>query len=265
MKVFLSALEGQAGPTFTGERVLTAEMLVRDGIRMRHNLMSFYALKKRRYMECAYQIRDNTDDIMIDSGAHSFQKGKKVSWNEYVDDYAAFIKAFDRPNVIGYFEMDVDAILGMDAVLEMRRRLERVTDKIIPVWHKNRGIRDYLRMCEQYAGKVVAITGFSNEDIKDHQYIQFLKVAKMHGCRVHCLGMTRCRILDSVPFDYVDSSSWLQYLVRGHISGFPQSLTLDMDFQRRYRGELLKLTYLKAMEMQDEYERKWCNVHGTAI
>ena len=31
--------------------------------------------------------------------------------------------------------------------------LESVTDKIIPVWHKNRGVEDFKKMCRDYQGK----------------------------------------------------------------------------------------------------------------
>ena len=98
--------------------------------------------------------------------------------------------------------------IGYEKVLELRGILESVTDKIIPVWHKNRGVEDFVQMCKKYSGKIVAITGFRNEDIKDEQYIKFLKVAKKYNCKVHYLGMTRKSILDKVPFDYTDSSSW---------------------------------------------------------
>lgn len=206
MKIFLSAIENTTSSKNAGV-VNMAELIVKKGIRMKYNLMSFFYIRQR--MQLATFIRDNTDEILIDSGAHSFQKGKKVDWLEYTKKYAEFIKEFDRPNVIGYFEMDVDNIIGYDKVLELRKLLEQVSNKIIPVWHKNRGIEEYKKMCKDYAGKVVAITGFKNEDIQDHQYLMFLKYAKKYNCKVHCLGMTRKKVLDKVPFDYVDSSSWV--------------------------------------------------------
>ena len=45
----------------------------------------------------------------------------------------------------------------------------------------------------------------------------FLKYAKKYDCKVHCLGMTRKKILDTVPFDFVDSSSWKQASIYGRI------------------------------------------------
>lgn len=238
MKIFLSALENG-----NNEKILERKLL--------WNLMSFYYIKGKRKL--AEEIRDKSELIMIDSGAHSFQKGTKVNWEEYTRQYAQFIKEFDRPNVVGYFEMDVDNIIGYDKVLELRAILESVSDKIIPVWHKNRGLDEYKKMCKDYAGKVVAITGFKNEDIKDHQYLMFLKYARKYGCKVHCLGMTRKKILDEVPFDYVDSSSWRQDGIYGRIG----NRKIDRNFNKQNYSEVFLATYLEGMKMQKKYERRW--------
>lgn len=201
-------------------------------------------------------IRDNSEEILIDSGAHSFQKGVKVDWLKYTQQYAEFIKKFDKPNVIGYFEMDVDNIIGYEKVLELRKILESVSDKIIPVWHKNRGINEYKKMCEQYAGKIIAITGFKNEDIKDEQYLMFLKYAKKFNCKVHCLGMTRRKVLDKVPFDYVDSSSWKQQALFGRIG----DKKVSKDFSKQKREYVFLESYKEAMKMQQYYYQKWKKV-----
>ncbi len=247
MKIFLSAIEGQEN---------VPKKIVRQYNKMKYNLMSFYAIRGRNINNAIY-IRDNSEEIMIDSGAHSFQKGKKVDWDEYTKQYAEFIKKFDRPNVVGFFEMDVDNIIGYDKVLELRKVLENVSDKIIPVWHKNRGISEYKKMCKDYAGKVVAITGFKNEDIKDEQYLIFLKYAKKYNCKVHCLGMTRKKILDRVPFDYVDSSSWLQNSVYGVIIGKGK---VSLNYSKYKRENVILENYKAGMKMQDYYYNKWRKV-----
>ena len=242
MKIFLSAIEGQKNiPNIIGK--------------MKYNLMSYYAIRKNTAN--AENIRDRSEEILIDSGAHSFQKGKKVDWVSYTYEYADFIKKFDRSNVIGYFEMDVDNIIGYDKVLELRKILEDVSDKIIPVWHKNRGIEDFKKMCQDYSGKIIAITGFKNEDIKDEQYLMFLKYAKKYNCKVHCLGMTRKKVLDKVPFDYVDSSSWLQSAVYGTIINRGK---VTKEFSDTNREKVMLENYLEGMKMQEHYHDKWRKV-----
>lgn len=180
--------------------------------------------------------------------------GSKVDWDEYTKEYANFITKFDRPNVIGYFEMDVDNIIGYQKVLELRKVLELVSDKIIPVWHKNRTLDEYKKMCKDYAGKIVAITGFKNEDIKDEQYLMFLKYAKKYNCKVHCLGMTRTKILDKVPFDYVDSSSWVQSSVFGRIGNKGK---VTKEFSKTSREIVFFENYKEGMKMQEYYKKKW--------
>ena len=247
MKIFLSAVENQN----------IVQTLVKEGTKMKYNLMSFFYIRASKKSELAKFVRDNSEEVLIDSGAHSFQKGVKVDWVEYTKQYAQFIKEFDRPNVVGYFEMDVDNIIGYDKVLELRKILENVSNKIIPVWHKNRGIQDFKDMCKKYAGKVIAITGFKNEDIKDEQYMMFLKYAKKYNCKVHCLGMTRKKILDKVPFDYADSSSWLQNGVYGTITNKGK---VTKEFSKKNRNVLFLENYKEAMKMQKHYYEKWRKV-----
>lgn len=253
MKIFLSALENAQTAGKPNRPI--AEILVENNVEMKYNLMSYFYIKGKTQL--AEYIRDNSQEILIDSGAHSFQKGKKVDWVAYTQQYAEFIKKFDRDNVVGYFEMDVDNIIGYDKVLELRKILETVSDKIIPVWHKNRGIDNYKQMCKDYAGKVIAITGFKNEDIQDHQYMMFLKYAKKYNCKVHCLGMTRRKILDEVPFDYCDSSSWVQSSIFGRIDGRGK---VTKDFSKENRGVVFTENYIQGRKMQDHYYKKWKHV-----
>ena len=244
MKVFLSALEG--------ERIF-------DLFKMKYNLMSYFYIRGQQ-KEFVDKIIDYSELILIDSGAHSFQKGKKVNWLEYTKQYAEWIKENDNEKILGYFEMDIDpAGYEYEFVLKLRKILESVTDKVIPVWHKNRGIDDYISMCKKYAGKIIAITGFKNEDIKDEQYINFLKIAWKYKCKVHCLGMTRTKILDKVPFDFVDSSSWKQNAVYGNvIKG--KRIIRQRDMTPQQKKLVYKLAYLKGMKMQEHYERRWANI-----
>ena len=73
--------------------------------------------------------------------------------------------------------------------MEYRKILESVSDKIIPVWHNNRGVEDFIEMCKKYKGKKIAITGFANNDIKDSQYSLFINTAHKYGCKIHILGL----------------------------------------------------------------------------
>ena len=255
MKIFLSALENGAGPKNSKKSL--AEYIVENKIAMKYNLMSyFYIQKNKKKVEIANYIKNNSELILIDSGAHSFQKGKKVNWDKYTDEYCQFIMEFDEEKVLGYFEMDIDNIVGYEKVLELRHKLEKVSEKIIPVWHKNRGIDDFKKMCQTYEGKIIAITGFKNEDIQDRQYLMFLKYAKKYNCLVHCLGMTRKNILDNIPFDFTDSSSWTQSSIFGKIDGKGK---VTREFSKTKREVVFLENYKSGLQMQKKYEKKWGN------
>lgn len=257
MKIFLSAIEGGSSCKDDGQHMFIDYILKeRPDIKMKYNLVSFYYI--RNNPKAFQKIKDHSELLLVDSGAHSFQKGTKVDWVEYTKEYARFIKENDSKKILGYFEMDVDNIIGYDKVLELRKILEEVSDKIIPVWHKNRGIEDYKKMCQDYQGKIVAITGFKNEDIKDEQYLMFLKYAKKYNCKVHCLGMTRRKVLDKVPFDYVDSSSWVQQSIYGRIG---RKGKVTKDFSKKHRLTVVLHNYLDAMEMQRYYYQKWRHIN----
>ena len=241
MKVFLSSLENSKQFNL---------------FPMKYNLMSYFYIKKAN-SDFIKEIIDKSELILIDSGAHSFQKGKKVEWEKYTKEYAEWIKNNDCKKILGYFEMDIDpAGYPYDYVLKLRNILEGVSNKVIPVWHKNRGIDDYIGMCKKYSGKIIAITGFKNEDIKDEQYINFLKVAWKYNCKVHCLGMTRTKILEKVPFDYVDSSSWRQNAVYGNVFK-GKNLKRERDLPKEKVNKIYKFAYLKGMKMQEYFEKKW--------
>lgn len=249
MKIFLSSMEG--AKSING--IPFSKYIVDNYGPHKYILMSYFYIQKTD-AERIEHIRDNSEEILIDSGAHSFQKGAKVNFEEYTERYAEFIRQFDRENVIGYFEMDVDNILSHDRILEMRRTLESVTDKIIPVWHVERGIKGFHELCEQYNGKIVAIPGFRGMEIMDHQYLSFLKVARRYNCKVHCLGMTRRKTMDKVPFDFTDSSTWLQQVVYG--STYTDGGKYAKAKGDRKAAQYVK-NYLQGRKMQEKYYLKW--------
>lgn len=131
MKIFLSALENAKAAKCEGGQPV-AKLLVDNNEKLLYNLMSYYYIKGANEQLAEY-IRDHSELILIDSGAHSFQFGIKQDWVKYTKEYAEFIKRFDRPNVLGYFEMDIENVIGYKNVLKLRSILEAVSDKIIPV------------------------------------------------------------------------------------------------------------------------------------
>lgn len=150
--------------------------------------------------------------FLLDSGAFTLfsdkKKGAGIVWEEYVDKYADFIV---RNDVRLFFELDIDALVGIDKVLELRRRLERKAGRpCIPVWHKSRGKESFLKMCDKY--KYVAIGGIVSKEITPDQYRffpWFISEAHRRGAKIHGLGFTALASLPKYHFDSVDSTAWV--------------------------------------------------------
>ena len=70
--------------------------------------------------------------------------------------------------------------------------------------------------------------------------------------------MTRKKILDVVPFDYTDSSSWKQSGIYGRIDGRNKKVTRE--FSKVKREVVFKQNYLEGMRMQKHYHQKWRGV-----
>lgn len=153
----------------------------------------------------------NCRRFMLDSGAFTFmQQSKvgKVNWDEYVERYAAFINAH---KVELFFELDIDSVVGLERVLQLRTKLERLTGRqCIPVWHKSRGKQSYIDMCKEYP--YVALGGIVAKEItqKDYKHFPwFIDTAHEHGAKIHALGLTALAALPKYHFDSVDSTAWV--------------------------------------------------------
>lgn len=166
-------------------------------------------------LESFYYIDDSTTrllpyygDFLLDSGAFTFMSsGKKAAWEEYVDQYADFVK---KHNVQKFFELDLDSVVGYAKTIELRKRLEQASGRqCIPVWHKSRGYKEFLKMCDEY--RYAAIGGIVTKEIKPEHYAVFpTMIAEAHkrGCKLHGLGFTSLAWLPKCHFDSVDSTAW---------------------------------------------------------
>ena len=169
----------------------------------KYNLESFYYIKPWQI-----DLIKHSDMFLLDSGAFTFfSSGKTIDWNEYIERYADFI---NKNDIQYFFELDIDKLIGYDKVLEVRKRLERLTGKqSIPVWHKFRGMEEWGRMCDEY--NYVAIGGIAAKEIKPKEYDAFnpmIKIAHKKRAKVHGLGFTNVRKLEYIKFDSVDSTRW---------------------------------------------------------
>lgn len=148
-------------------------------------------------------------DFLLDSGAFTFMQNcdRQINWEEYIERYADFVK---RNKIKKFFELDIDAVVGYEKVLQYRKKLEELVGRpCIPVWHKSRGVEEYKSHCREYP--YVSIGGYVVKEIKQKEYENFpsmIKYAHKHGAKVHCLGYTSLNNLTRHHFDSVDSTAW---------------------------------------------------------
>ena len=211
-----------------------------------YGLVSYFYLKDSQ--EKMDLILTKCRHLLVDSGAHSLQHGKKVDYADYTKKYIDYIKRWaNNEQVVGFFEMDVDNVMPYDQIISWRNEMEKHTDKIIPVWHKNRGIDDYISMCKEYAGRRVSITGFGGGgDVDDSQYNLFINTAHKYNCNVHILGMTRFDLIKTLNLhtnDSFDSSTWRQNSIFGNVA----AVSHHCEFYRLYSLSGLRTIYNDAL------------------
>ena len=191
-------------------------------------LDSFFYLKattekKKQSIDVYMNWLKQSKMFLLDSGAFSFiekcRKGKSFTdsdMGKYLDDYIDFINKYD---IKYFFELDVDCLYDYEKVKQIRKYLEYKTNKkCIPVWHKSRGMEEWIKMTKEY--DYVAIGGIASKEInriKDFDlFVEMCDIAHKNNCKVHGLGYLSLKVLnnDICPFDTVDGTAW-----QGHRRG----------------------------------------------
>lgn len=203
MKLYLSALE-----TFPYLEYLENDIPL-------FLLGSFYYLNKSKneYLEKYMKFKNKCKDFILDSGAFSLLNSSKNldtflnNLDNYIQEYINFINEHDIKHFI---ELDIDSLVGYERVKEIRKKIEKETNKkCIPAWHLSRGLDEWKNLTKEY--DYVAVGGIVTKEIKKKDYKKILpgllKIARQNNCKIHGLGFTGSNVKE---FDFysVDSSSW---------------------------------------------------------
>lgn len=181
-----------------------------------YTLTTFFHLRNSKEIP-NYCLSDN---LILDSGAFTFFGGKKVNWNLYVDSYIDFI---NKTNKKFFFELDIDIVVGLKSVEDIRKKIINKTGKNpIPVWHPSRGIDYYKKMVDEFDYVALSLSGqYTSSWIKkegaDDVIYKLLQIAKINKCKVHGLGYTKLSKLEKFKFYSVDSTSWIAPMKFGNI------------------------------------------------
>lgn len=242
MKLYFAGIESQ-------EKILLA-------CKPKNVLFSFASANKAAI---SYALSDNCESYLLDSGAFTFMNGKsKIDFDSYVDRYIEFINQYKVKN---FFEMDIDAIVGLKKVEEYRKRIERKTGRqCIPVFHRERGKQYFLDMCKEYS--YVAVGGIAIKDISksEHKYFPwFINTAHEHGCKIHGLGYTDFAHINEFRFDTVDSTTWLNGGKFGNMitirDGYPKQTSLRKEGYRIKGAQLTEHNMRTVMKYAETLER----------
>ena len=173
-----------------------------------YTLQSYFTLISNKTIQLRVHNR-KCSEFIFDSGAFSFLNSGKgnVNWEYYLDSYADYI---NTEKIDKFIELDIDAIVGLEQVETLRKRLERRTGKqCIPVFHFSRGKQYYFDMVKEYP--YVAIGGIAiNPYLRKifYKYLpMFAKIAHEHGAKIHALGVAYPG-MEKWGIDSSDSSTW---------------------------------------------------------
>lgn len=196
----------------------------------------------------------NARNIIVDSGAFTFQRKGIKKLDKYVKSYLQFIETYSSLCNVYFIEMDIDNVIGYDAVLDIRKELCEVSDKIIPVWHRSLGLLEYKNMCDSFP--YISFSGVNKEDlINTNQMKRFVNYAHNKNTKVHGLGVGAKKTLDTVPFDSVDYTSWLKATRFGSF----ENKKLSSSYLRTNYRKVALLELLQGIKRAKYYENYWKN------
>lgn len=175
---------------------------------------------------------DKERSLFLDSGAFSFQNAygcipgrsntdttelNSYALLKYTLDYLEFIKEYGH-----YFdiivEVDVDYIVGVKKTKYLFERLRSEGHDVRPVWHIPRGEDRWKEECQMfdYHG-IEGQTRHKDDPVSFYnQMLRFSHNQPIYS-KVHGFAMTSLDILYKVPFDSVDSASWMLQAANGTV------------------------------------------------
>lgn len=204
--------------------------LAREGVE--YGLASYYNISDPDTLKL-------TPNVMLDSGAHSIHEGERVDIIEFCKEYIQFVKD-NWEEIDHYVELDVEVEYGMEKTLECRRMMEEeLPEPPLVVWHRERGVEGWKKMCKNY--DYVGFSGFvtkgGDKEVPDRLIPWFLEYAREHDTKVHGFGLTQIDKLKRYDFYSADSTTYLNAMKFGEYHEFKRGnfrkITAD-DFPERF-------------------------------
>ena len=211
MKIFLAAAESYCKES------------IKSGYK---NLFTTFYIEKKAIE--LINLADGNRNITVDSGAHSFlsqrlknaassikaavsAKTDNRNLDNYVDKYCEFIKKY-KDKVNYFVELDIDVLIGMEKLLEIRKKLYDVAGKqLIVCYHSTMGAWKENRD-ELFKYDYIALQGIPPGGKPELNYMEVLMDCYNNKKKVHIFAMTKKKFLSNYPVYSTDSTSWQSLL-----------------------------------------------------
>ena len=180
-------------------------------------LLSYHYFKNKNLDKLLYEtFKLNLSNVFFDSGAFSAHtQGVEI----YIDDYIEYINKYKHLFTV-YSNLDV--IRDFKSTYKNQLIMEQSGLNPLPVFHAGSPFTELERLCEKY--DYIALGGMVSFHIKKRMpfLIKSFKIAKKYNTKYHGFGCTTYKILKSLPFFSVDSSSSTSGVRYGNLTFFEE-------------------------------------------
>lgn len=164
-------------------------------------------------------------ETFLDSGIFTFLRRAGVAQQSVIksgnrapvtwEEFSAFAKLFityvsENADIWDHIvELDVEELFGVEIADALRARLYSILgDKLLPVWHAQRGAAGWTEMVNTYKYICLSPTRAFPRSARTEKIVaQMLLEAKNAGCKVHILGVEQVRWFE-LGATSIDCSSW---------------------------------------------------------
>lgn len=227
MKLFLAGSEVYIGDSIRLDPDDPIDCLTRFLNGHRRMLFSYLYLrtnkaKAKEIVEVARRAAE-PDDLIMDSGAFSFMFGAHAgqlppelpAYDAFVEEYIDDMKSWGWPGIV--VEMDVDRLLGVDALERLRERFAPLGDRVMYAWHKPQGPEAMGTLARRFSHVSFSMIELSkialhhnDEESMARDLLTRIELATPGAPpRVHLLGCNRMQLLTDRRVWSADATSVL--------------------------------------------------------
>lgn len=219
--------------------------LIDNGVK--NILFSYFYIMQMRREQFIERIQNQHPEIrfFLDSGAFTYwmkwqsDQARLPPQDEYIRRFFEYIDQYGE-RYCRIAEPDLD-LAGVVTAYQVRDWREEMLNRwphlnICPVWHHTRGREEWSHYCRDQRIRTMCIG--SGGETSNGTMRRMVMEAHAQGKPVHGFAMTKLRMLQSVPFDSVDSTSWVMGQKFGTMYVFKDNRFIVMPSDQKHRRKL---------------------------